>query len=165
MADAPPTATLSPYNVFWLVHVIMELPMGILAFLSPADLPVRDLTPSTVLLARVLGAFLIASSISSLLMFGLPDFLPGKRAAAVQLLLFHAIVSSIYLQLDNDVLHVQLPAVLANNSHVQEILSKVSISSIVGILHGVLSLLITVWWQATIPQVKGAAQMAHAKSQ
>ena len=53
MASTPPAVPLSPYNVFWLLHVILELPMGILAFLSPRDLPFGDLTPTTVLVARV----------------------------------------------------------------------------------------------------------------
>ena len=95
MAAAQPQSAvrLSPYNVFWLLHVIMELPIGILAFISPYDLPYRHMTPTAVLLARVcdsliqlLGSFLIASSVSCLLNFALPDFLPGKRAFAVQLL-------------------------------------------------------------------------------
>ncbi|KAI3628856.1 hypothetical protein CBS14141_000559 [Malassezia furfur] len=162
MASTPPAVPLSPYNVFWLLHVILELPMGILAFLSPRDLPFGDLTPTTVLL---LGSFLIASSVSCLLMFGLPDFLPGKRAFAVQLLLFHAIVSSVFFQLDPHIIQLELPPFFAETLHGDEILEKVPIQMIVGVLHGLLSLLITVWWQATIPLVKGAAQMAHAKAQ
>lgn len=46
-------APLSVYNVFWLIHVVMELPMGLLPFLSPSELPLTDITPTVILLARV----------------------------------------------------------------------------------------------------------------
>ena len=79
-------------------------------------------------------------------MFALPDFLPGKRAFAVQLLLFHAVISAVAFQLDPRVVRVSLPAFVTDNLPVDEILEKVPVTYIIGTIHGLLSLLITVWY-------------------
>ena len=63
--------------------------------------------------AQLLGTSLIASSVTAVLCFGLPDYLPGKRAFAVQLLIFHAIVSALWLQADPVVLHGLLSLVIS----------------------------------------------------
>lgn len=86
-------------------------------------------------------------------MFALPDFLPGKRAFAVQLLLFHAVISAVAFQLDPRVVRVSLPAFVTDNLPVDEILEKVPVTYIIGTIHGLLSLLITVWYVPRLTQV------------
>ncbi|SHO76929.1 Uncharacterized protein MSYG_1268 [Malassezia sympodialis ATCC 42132] len=153
------TYTLSYLNVFWLLHVIAELPLGILAFLDPAAIPLAHPSGSTLLLIQLLGAMLLTSSICALLCFGLPDYMPGKRAVAIQLLLFHGIVSAVFMRLPDGVVTFQLPAKLL------ELLPWLGMYRMpiwIAAVHGCIAVLATGWWQATLPQVQAVA--AHAKS-
>jgi len=93
--------------------------------------------------AQLLGTSLIASSVTAVLCFGLPDYLPGKRAFAVQLLIFHAIVSALWLQADPVVLDVQFPAALRAYLPPAE---RIPFTKLVGVLHGLLSLVISGWY-------------------
>ncbi|WFD04981.1 hypothetical protein MVES1_000306 [Malassezia vespertilionis] len=86
------TVQLSLFNLFWLVHVIIELPMGLIGFFAPFEIPLHGITPTAALPIRLLACFLIASSVACVLVAGLPDYLPGKRAFAIQIMLFHALV-------------------------------------------------------------------------
>ena len=49
--SAPPT--LSRMNFFWLVHVVMELPTGLMGFWTPQNAPIRGLGPAGALVVRV----------------------------------------------------------------------------------------------------------------
>ena len=50
-SSAPPS--LSVFNVFWLLHVIVEMPVALLAFFKPQDFPLAGLNDTTVLIMRV----------------------------------------------------------------------------------------------------------------
>ena len=50
-SSAPPS--LSVFHVFWLLHVIVEMPVALLAFFKPQDFPLAGLNDTTVLIMRV----------------------------------------------------------------------------------------------------------------
>ncbi|WFD26213.1 hypothetical protein MNAN1_001190 [Malassezia nana] len=132
----PATVSLSYLNVFWLVHVISELPLGIQAFLSPDVIPLAQKTGSTLLLIQA-----------------------RKRAMAIQLLLFHGIVSAIYMRLPDGIVTFQLPPVLLD---LFPWLGMYRFTIWIAALHGCIALLITAWWQATLPQVQAITAQAKA---
>ncbi|PKI85794.1 hypothetical protein MVES_000287 [Malassezia vespertilionis] len=132
------TVQLSLFNLFWLVHVIIELPMGLIGFFAPFEIPLHGITPTAALPIRLLACFLIASSVACVLVAGLPDYLPGKRAFAIQIMLFHALVGLVFLHLDPAVLRATLPPqVIA----FVPVLARAPLPKLVAILHGLISLL------------------------
>lgn len=88
-----------------------------------------------------------------LLSFGLPDFLPGKRASAAQLLIYHAVVSAVFYQADPAWLRLALPPFVAKHVDATQILAFAPLPMILGTLHGTLALLISVWYVALLTQV------------
>lgn len=91
-----------------------------------------------------------------MLAFGLPDYLPGKRAFAAQLLFYHGLVSVVFLQANPSILNVALPDWLTALLPAVEF----PLTKAIGILHGVLALLISGWWQDTVPTVQRAQQQS-----
>lgn len=90
-----------------------------------------------------------------LLLYGLPDYLPGKRAAAILLLLYHGAASSILLNAEPFVAFAFSPQLAKHG---------VRVETIFGVAHGILSLLTVSWWQASLSSVRGAAAPAAAGS-
>lgn len=50
---APAATALSPFNVFWILHAMLELPLGLQAFIVPLSLPLHGMTLATIMVARV----------------------------------------------------------------------------------------------------------------
>ena len=90
---------------------------------------------------------LLAVSIGCLLVAGLPDFLPGKRAFAVALLIYHAGFSTVYLQAPRFI-------PISFGPFAEQL--TITPERTLGFIHGVLSLAMTGWWQTTLPQVAAA---------
>lgn len=82
-------------------------------------------------------------------MVGVPDYLPGKRALALGLMLYHTGVAAILFQAPRFV-PISLGALAERLSTTPE--------RSLSVAHGVLGLLITVWWQATLPSVQAAVE-------
>lgn len=76
---------------------------------------------------------------------------------AIQLLLFHAIVSAIYMRLPEGIVTAQLPAGLLD---LFPWLGIYRLTIWISALHGCISLLITAWWQATLHQVQAITAQA-----
>ena len=112
---------------------------------------------------------LLTSCLASLLCFGLPDYLPGKRAFAMHLLLFHGFISAIFLQVRDGIIFFELPKfVLELIPAAAQVKNTVWIAA----THGLISFVAVLWyvyththrrWQATLPLVK--AVTAHAKAE
>ena len=66
---------LSAFNVFWLLHVFLELPVAMLAYIHPYAFPLANVTESTVLIMKLLATFILTSCVGCLLCFMLPDYL------------------------------------------------------------------------------------------
>lgn len=84
----------------------------------------------------------IASSIAAVLCFGLPDYLPGKRAFAVELLFFHALMSAVFLQASPSILAVTFPKWAAEYLPAPD---KIPFTKIIGVVHGLISLVVSGW--------------------
>lgn len=103
---------------------------------------------------------LLTSCIASFLCFGLPDYLPGKRAFALNLLLFHGLVSIIFIQLPDGIVLYELPK-LAVDLIPQ--LGSIKNTAFIAGIHLFVSFLGVLWWQATLGLVRAASM--HAKAQ
>lgn len=96
----------------------------------------------------------LSLSIICLLLYGLPDYLPGKRAAAILLLLYHGVASSVLLNAE-PFIPFNFPANFAQHG--------VRVESILGIAHGLLSLLTVTWWQVSLGSVQAQTSGASKK--
>lgn len=142
---------LSAFNVFWLLHVFLELPVAMLAYIHPYAFPLANVTESTVLIMKLLATFILTSCVGCLLCFMLPDYLPGKRALALQLFLFHGIVAILFWLLPPGIVLYKLPVFVLN---LFPLLEQVPNTVFIGSAHAVVSFVGVCWWQATIPTVQ-----------
>ncbi|PWN46790.1 hypothetical protein IE53DRAFT_391050 [Violaceomyces palustris] len=152
-SKAKPTAGAAPalgsvFNIVWLLHAALEGPLSAIALFLPRALPIEGMTAATVVILKLYASIALALAITCLLLYSLPDYLPGKRACAIMLLIYHATASSVLLNAPSFIS-------LQFSGFAQEKL-KISPESIVGCLHGFLALIITFWWQSTLGSVKAA---------
>lgn len=102
----------------FLLHIAVEIPVALQGILSPSALPFLDLNNTTVAVLKLFSALSFGSCVAALLSFSLPgayvhwcclyriaynyfdnaDFLPGKRALAIGLTVYHCISSTILYQ-------------------------------------------------------------------
>ena len=87
----------------------------------------------------------LSLSIVCVLLYGLPDYLPGKRAAAILMLLYHGVASSVLLNAEPFI-----------DFAFSESLAKhgVRVETIAGVAHGIMSLVTVSWWQASLGAVR-----------
>ncbi|CAK5262148.1 unnamed protein product [Mycena citricolor] len=88
----------SPLSVVFLLHIALEIPLAIQGVWSPASLPFLQMNNTTLVVVKLYSALVFATCGVSLLCFGLPEFLPGKRALAIGLCIYHTICSTILYQ-------------------------------------------------------------------
>ncbi|KAI9567534.1 hypothetical protein HD554DRAFT_971858 [Boletus coccyginus] len=131
----------SPLSVVFLVHVALEAPLVMQTFLSPTSLPFMQMTNTTVVMLKLYAAAVAATCIASVLVFPLPEFLPGKRALAIALCVYHTVVSTILYQAPRFIPHSFGPWLESFN---------VTPENVWGTFHGVVGLLMVVWWQLTL---------------
>ncbi|KAG6908945.1 hypothetical protein DXG01_002724 [Tephrocybe rancida] len=130
----------------------LEAPIAIQGVWSPADLPFVQLTNTTLVITKLYSALVLASCLMSLLCFSLPEYLPGKRALAIGLCVYHTSASTILFQSPRFIPHT-----LGSLAEAYKLTPEVAW----GILHGVVGLGMVVWWQATLPltaMVRAAAK-------
>ncbi|KAF9519328.1 hypothetical protein BS47DRAFT_1337087 [Hydnum rufescens UP504] len=140
----------SPYTSVFLLHIALEIPLGIQGVLS-AGLPFIEMTNTTLVVLKLYGSLIIATCIASLLCFGLPDMQPGKRAVAIMLIIYHCFTSTVLIQSPRFI-----PMSFGNLAETFKITPEV----VWGTAHGIMSLFFVFWWQATLPTptAKGATR-------
>ncbi|KAK0527764.1 hypothetical protein OC834_004297 [Tilletia horrida] len=145
---APPPP--HPVNIIWVLHIFLELPLGIIALFFTRSLPFLDMTNTTLVLLKLFGGLITGMAVGALLVAALPDVLPGKRALVVSLVIYHAAASTILLQAPRFIPHSFGTAA-----------EKLSITPehIWGCFHGFLTLAFTAWWQITLPQTAAISKV------
>ncbi|KAF9478952.1 hypothetical protein BDN70DRAFT_879350 [Pholiota conissans] len=139
----------SPLSVIFLVHIALEIPVAIQGIWSPASLPFMQLNNTAVVFLKMYSALVLGSCIASLLCYNLPEFLPGKRALAIGLTVYHTVCSTILYQ---------APRFIPHSFGALAEAWKVTPETVWGTAHGVVGLGMVVWWQGTVH----LAQMARA---
>ncbi|KAI0642584.1 hypothetical protein C8Q79DRAFT_929001 [Trametes meyenii] len=146
--------TNSPFSVVFLLHIALDVPMAIQGLWSPLKLPFLQMSNTTLVFIKLYAALTAGSCIAALLVFGLPEFLPGKRALAIMLCFYHVTCSTILYNAPRFIPH-SFGAFAESWRATPEV--------VWGTLHGLVGLGFAFWWQAT---VHIAAAMARAtKSQ
>ncbi|KAF8679533.1 hypothetical protein RHS04_04660 [Rhizoctonia solani] len=143
------SAPRHPLSVVFLLHIAVEAPFALQGIWAGHSLPFIQLTNTTLVLLKLYSAVLLASCLASLLCFNLPEFLPGKRAFALQLLAYHSIAATVLFQSPRFIPH-SLGSVAESASITPE--------KIWGALHGVVSVLVGLWWQFTLGYAKALKQ-------
>ncbi|EST04975.1 hypothetical protein PSEUBRA_005776 [Kalmanozyma brasiliensis GHG001] len=148
-AFAPQGATVSAFsalNIIWLLHAALEGPVAFIGLFLTRGLAFKDeINNTTAVIIKLYATLSLALSIVCILLYGLPDYLPGKRAAAILLLLYHGVASSVLLNAE-PFIDFAFPALLAKHG--------VRVESVAGVAHGFLSLLTVSWWQASLSAVR-----------
>ncbi|KAJ6595820.1 hypothetical protein DFH09DRAFT_147685 [Mycena vulgaris] len=91
-------AARSPLSVVFLLNIALEIPLAIQGVWSPTSLPFVQLNNTTLVVLKLYSALVFATCGVALLCFNLPEFLPGKRALAIGLCIYHTICSTILYQ-------------------------------------------------------------------
>jgi len=144
-------ALRSPLSAVFLMHVAVEIPIAIQGLWAPAQLPFLELNNTTIVLLKLYAALSLGTCVLALLCHSLAEFLPGKRAAAIGLTVYHCIASTILIQSPRFV-PFSLGALAESY--------KVTPEVIWGCVHGFISLGFVFWWQSTV-----AVTSAMRKSQ
>ncbi|KAN0084387.1 hypothetical protein V8E55_007891 [Tylopilus felleus] len=135
----------SPLSAVFLIHVALEAPLVVQTFLSPTSLPFMQMTNTTIVLLKLYAAIVAATCVASVLVFPLPEFLPGKRALAIALCVYHSIASTILFQAPRFMPHTFGPWLES---------LQVTPENVWATFHGVVGLLMVVWWQLTLQNAK-----------
>ncbi|KAJ3976751.1 hypothetical protein EV361DRAFT_945024 [Lentinula raphanica] len=150
--SAPPQAAAlrSPLAIVFLLHIALEAPVAIQGLFSPMSLPFIQLNNTSLVLLKLYASLSLGISITSLLAYPLPDFLPAKRALAIGLCVYHSAVSTVLFQAPRFIPHSFGMLAEAN---------KVTPEIVWGTVHGVIGLGMIFWWQATAPLTAQLAAM------
>lgn len=115
----------------------------------------------------------LSTCLISLLCFPLPDFLPGKRALAMGLCVYHSVASTVLFQAPRFIPHSfgplaeQLSVIWRSIIVVSSVFMvyfryKITPEILWGTLHGFAGLGMVVWWQATVHLVAMARSTPRA---
>ncbi|KDQ58445.1 hypothetical protein JAAARDRAFT_154922 [Jaapia argillacea MUCL 33604] len=149
MSQPQVVAPRSPLSIVFLVHIALEIPLAIQGIWSPHALPFMQMNNTTLVFIKLYACLVLATCVACLLCFPLPEFLPGKRALAIALCLYHTITSTVLFQAPRFIPHSFGPLM----EHY-----KVTPEIVWGTLHGVLGLAMVVWWQGTVMYASMARQ-------
>ncbi|TDL22817.1 hypothetical protein BD410DRAFT_788160 [Rickenella mellea] len=133
----------SPLSAVFLLHIALEIPLAVQGLYSPRALPFLELNNTVLVILKLYASLSLASCLLALLVYPLPEFLPGKRGFAIALTLYHSIASTILFQTPRFI-PMSLGAFMEGY--------KVTPEIIWGGAHGFLSLAFVFWWQATVGQ-------------
>ncbi|KIK54990.1 hypothetical protein GYMLUDRAFT_76748 [Collybiopsis luxurians FD-317 M1] len=150
--SVPPSAAAlrSPFSVVFLLHLALEAPIAIQGLFSPMSLPFIQLNNTSLVLLKLYASLALGISVTSLLAYSLPDFLPTKRALAIGLCVYHSVVSTVLFQAPRFIPHSFGPFAEAN---------KVTPEIVWGTLHGLIGVGMIFWWQATVGMTAQLAAM------
>ncbi|KIM86802.1 hypothetical protein PILCRDRAFT_816057 [Piloderma croceum F 1598] len=143
-------AARSPLSVVFLLHLALETPVAVQGLWSPTSLPFLEMNNTTVIILKLYASLVLATCLTSFLCFSLPEFLPGKRALAIGLCVYHSTVSTVLFNAPRFIPYSLGP--LAESF-------KITPEIIWGVLHGVLSLGMIAWWQGTLHYTQIAKKM------
>ncbi|SNX84945.1 uncharacterized protein MEPE_03654 [Melanopsichium pennsylvanicum] len=146
-AFAPGHASVfSALNIMWLLHAALEGPVAFIGLFFTHGLHFKDeITNTMAVIIKLYATLSLSLSIVCILLYGLPDYLPGKRAAAILLLLYHGVASSVLLNAE-PFIDFAFPERLAQHG--------VRVETIAGVAHGIMSLITVSWWQASLGAVR-----------
>ncbi|KAI0716438.1 hypothetical protein C8Q76DRAFT_767555 [Earliella scabrosa] len=139
-----------PLSVVFLLHIALDVPMAIQGLWSPLSLPFLQLNNTTIVFIKLYAALVAGTCIAALLCFGLAEFLPGKRALAIALCIYHATCSTVLFNAPRFIPHSFGPVAES---------WRATPEVVWGTLHGIVGLGFAVWWQATVHIAAMAAQM------
>ncbi|EJU02441.1 hypothetical protein DACRYDRAFT_88793 [Dacryopinax primogenitus] len=159
LSNTPPTSCnigmLSPEahgsqtgsSSVFLLHVALELPFALQSLLMAEHLPFLEMTNTTLVVLKIYGALAIGTCVGAVLCRSLPEFLPGKRAMALSLLVYHAIAAATLMTSPRFV-----PLSFGPLAESLTITPERSYA----VLHGLAALGFASWWQVTLPYVAAA---------
>ncbi|KAJ6487943.1 hypothetical protein C8R45DRAFT_261895 [Mycena sanguinolenta] len=128
-------------SVVFLLHIALEIPLAVQGVWSPTSLPFVQLNNTTIVVLKLYSALVFAICGVALLCYSLPEFLPGKRALAIGLCIYHTICSTILYQAPRFI-PVSFGAIFEQY--------KITPESVWGTLHGLVGLSMVFWWQGTV---------------
>ncbi|KIY64040.1 hypothetical protein CYLTODRAFT_438353 [Cylindrobasidium torrendii FP15055 ss-10] len=143
-----PMPPRSPLSIVFILHCMVEMPLAIQGIWNPASLPFLQLTNTTLVLMKLYSLLLLGSCATSFLCYGLPDFLPGKRALAIGLCIYHSACSTVLYQAPRIIPHSF--GTLAEGYNIIP-------ETVWGTVHGILGLSMVLWWQFTLSQTPSLA--------
>ncbi|TKY85372.1 hypothetical protein EX895_005534 [Sporisorium graminicola] len=152
-------SVFSPLNIIWLLHAALEGPISFIGLFFTRSLQFKDeITNTMAVVIKLYATLSLSLAIICMLLYGLPDYLPGKRAAAILLLLYHGVASSVLLNAE-PFIDFAFPELLAKHG--------VRVEAVAGVAHGFMSLLTVSWWQSSLGSVRaygGGAAPAAGRS-
>ncbi|KAI9509260.1 hypothetical protein F5148DRAFT_1275356 [Russula earlei] len=131
----------SPLSTVFLLHIALEAPLAVQGIWFPTSLPFLQLNNTTIVVLKMYATLVLSVCIIALLCFPLPEFLPGKRALAIGLCVYHSIISTVLFQAPRFIPYSFGPFFEAY---------KVTPEIVWGCFHGFLGLGFVAWWQSTV---------------
>ncbi|KAH9061109.1 hypothetical protein EDB87DRAFT_1612010 [Lactarius vividus] len=131
----------SPLSAVFLLHIAMEVPLAIQGIWVPTSLPFLQLNNTSIVVLKMYSSLVLSVCIIALLCYPLPEFLPGKRALAIGLCVYHSILSTVLFQAPRFI-----PFTLGSFFEAYKVTPEI----IWGCAHGFLGLGFVGWWQGTV---------------
>lgn len=150
----PPIPLRHPLSIVFLLHIALEVPIAVVGLWSPASLPFMQLTNTTLVFLKMYSALVAGLCLSALLVFTLPEFLPGKRALGMALCFYHVTCSTILFNAPRFIPHSFGPFAESYRATPEVVW---------GTLHGIVGFTLAAWWQATLGITQLAARQAKAQ--
>ncbi|KZT04500.1 uncharacterized protein LAESUDRAFT_737920 [Laetiporus sulphureus 93-53] len=138
-----------PLAVVFLLHIALEAPLAVQGLWNPASLPFLQMTNTTLVVIKLYSALAAGLCIASLLVFALPEFLPGKRALGMGLCFYHVSCSTILFNAPRFIPY-SFGAFAESYRATPEV--------VWGTLHGIVGLTMAFWWQATVAMTSALAR-------
>ncbi|PCH35200.1 hypothetical protein WOLCODRAFT_107122 [Wolfiporia cocos MD-104 SS10] len=141
-----------PLSVVFLLHIALEVPVAVQGLLSPMSLPFIQLTNTTLVFIKMYSALVAGLCLAALLVFPLPEFLPGKRALGMALCFYHVTCSTILFNAPRFIPH-SFGALAESYRATPEV--------VWGTLHGTIGLTLAIWWQLTVNMAAAVRKTAQ----
>jgi len=149
MADAQVNVR-HPFSAIFLLHIALDIPVAIQGLFSPAALPFLQLNNTALVFIKLYGALAAGMCAAAFLAYGLPEFLPGKRALAIGLCLYHVTCSTILYSAPRFI-----PISLGELAES----FKATPETIWGTVHGLVGFGFAIWWQTTVGMAAAMRKM------
>ncbi|EPQ52107.1 hypothetical protein GLOTRDRAFT_117600 [Gloeophyllum trabeum ATCC 11539] len=141
MSQPQAVAARSPLSLIFMLHIALEIPFVIQGLWAPQALPFIQLNNTTLVMVKLYAALSLGTCIAAFLVFSLPEFLPGKRALAIGLCVYHSLISTVLYQAPRFIPRSFGPLAESYNATPENVW---------GTLHGIVGLGMVFWWQGTV---------------
>nr|GAT51250.1 predicted protein [Mycena chlorophos] len=148
------SAGRSPLSAVFLLHIALEVPLAIQGVFSPTGLPFVQLNNTTIAILKLYSALTLSLCVVAFLAYGLPEFLPGKRALAIGLCIYHTACSTILYNAPRFIPMSLGPMAEGFNIWPERVW---------GTMHGFLGVGMVIWWQGTLQYAQLAQQPGAAR--